>query len=306
MKQLTQDIRHGKLTIVEVPDPVARPGHVLISNRASVVSAGTESSLLSFGRKSLLRKALDRPDHVRRVLEKAKQEGIGSALSAVSGRLDQAVPMGYASAGVVLECGAGVADLAPGDLVASNGPHAEVVAVPRNLCAKVDGDLSPERAAFGVLGAIALHGVRLSRTDLGETVFVVGLGLVGQLCVAILGARGCQVLATDPDSGRCQIALRMGAVAATPDLDAGAVRGATADLGADAVVVAAATASNDPLTVATAAVRKRGRVVVVGDVGMELDRRELYFTEAEVLVSCSYGPGRYDPQYEEHGHTPSR
>jgi predicted dehydrogenase/threonine dehydrogenase-like Zn-dependent dehydrogenase len=302
MLQISQDIRRGRAVIREQPPPVARSGTVLIANAASVISAGTEKMVIDLARKSLLGKARERPDQVRRLVEKARQEGLLSAVRAVRARLDEPITMGYASSGIVLEAGDGVQEFKPGDRVASNGPHAGVVCVPKHLCARVPDNVSFEHAAFTVLGAIALNGVRLSRATLGERVFVIGLGLVGQLTVALLKAAGCRVIGTDLDGSKCELALKMGAMLARPGLAAGDVEAVTGGLGSDAVMITASTQSNGPIDLAAAAVRKKGRVVLVGVVGLELDRRPFYFKEAEFVVACSYGPGRYDPAYEEGGH----
>lgn len=302
MRQVLQDIRQGKLSVREVPAPLAAPGQVLIANACSLVSAGTEKMVMDLAKKSLLGKARERPDHVRRVLEKIRSEGLFNTLRQVREKLDAPMNMGYSSAGIVLATGHGVQEYKPGDRVASNGPHAEIVSVPRHLCARVPENVSFDAAAFTVLGAIALQGVRLARVVLGETVLVVGLGLVGQIAVGLLRAAGCRVLGTDPDRAKCELAIRMGAELARPDLRASDVENATGGLGADAVLITASTRSNGPIELAAAAVRQKGRVVLVGVVGLELDRRPFYFKEAEFVVSCSYGPGRYDPDYEDRGH----
>jgi predicted dehydrogenase/threonine dehydrogenase-like Zn-dependent dehydrogenase len=302
MHQVLQTARDGRTALVEVPVPALGAGHILIANVASVISAGTEKMVIDLARKSLLGKARERPDQVRRLWDKARQEGLGSALRAARARLDEPITMGYASSGIVLEAGDGVQEFKPGDRVASNGPHAGVVCVPKNLCARVPDNVSFEHAAFTVLGAIALNGVRLSRATLGETVFVIGLGLVGQLAVALLKAAGCRVIGTDLDTSKCDLAIKMGATLARPGLAASHIEAVTGGLGADAVVITASTQSNGPIELAAAAVRKKGRVVLVGVVGLALDRRPFYFKEAEFVVSCSYGPGRYDPAYEEGGH----
>ncbi|WP_197530691.1 bi-domain-containing oxidoreductase [Bythopirellula polymerisocia] len=285
----------------EVPAPAVAPGEVLIANQASLVSAGTEKMVMDLAKKSLLGKARERPDHVRRVLEKVHNEGLVSTYRQVRQKLEEPLSMGYSSAGVVIACGQGVQDFKPGDRVASNGPHAEVVSVPRNLCARVPENVSLESAAFGVLGSIALQGVRLTQTTLGETVLVIGLGLVGQLTVALLKAAGVRVLGVDPDASRCELAVRMGADVARPDLGSETIEQLTGGLGADAVVITASTKSNGPIEMAAGAVRQKGRIVLVGVVGLELDRRPFYFKECEFVVSCSYGPGRYDASYEERG-----
>ena len=200
MHQIIQNIRNGKLSVKEIPDPVVKPGHVLIANAFSVISAGTERAAIELAKKSLLGKAKDRPDQVRRVLENCRNEGILNTLSQVRERLDEPMTMGYSSAGVVLACGAGVQEFKPGDRVATNGPHAGAVCVPRHLCAHIPENVSFEQAAFTVLGAIAFQGVRLARLELGDTAFVIGLGLIGQLTVALLKAQGCNVIGTDLDS----------------------------------------------------------------------------------------------------------
>jgi predicted dehydrogenase/NADPH:quinone reductase-like Zn-dependent oxidoreductase len=284
-----------------VPDPIARVGNVLIANARSLISAGTEKAAMELAQKSLLGKARERPDQVRRVLEKLKTEGFFRTLVQVRERLDEPMAMGYSSTGVGLACGEGVQEFKPGDRVASNGPHAGVISVPRNLCARVPDGVSFDQAAFTVLGAIALQGMRLARLELGATAYVIGLGLVGQLAVALLKAAGCRVLAMDLDPGKCELAQRLGADEAAPSLTARGVLERTGRLGADAVLIAASARSTAPIDQAVEAVRKKGRVVLVGVVDLNLDRRPWYFKEAEFVVSCSYGPGRYDPAYEECG-----
>ncbi len=302
MHQVIQDVRSGKLVVAEVPAPLAQHGEVVIANVASVISAGTERMAIDLAKKSLLGKARERPDLVRRVLEKCRNEGVLTTLRQVRERLDTPMPMGYSSAGVVLACGAGVQNIKPGDRVASNGPHADIVSVGKHLCATIPEGVDFDQAAFAVLGAIALQGVRLAHCELGETVLVIGLGLIGQIAVSLLAAAGCRVIGTDPDSAKCELALKMGAERARPDFRAAQIEAATGGLGADAVLITASTSSNAPIDLAAAAVRKKGRVVLVGVVGLELDRRPFYFKEAEFVVSCSYGPGRYDPNYEDRGH----
>ncbi len=302
MKQVVQSLRGGAPRVADVPAPLARQGRVLVANACSVVSAGTERMVIDLAKKSLLGKARERPDQVRRVLQKMRTEGVIATLKAVNARLDDPMTLGYASAGVVLAVGEGVQAFRPGDRVASNGPHAGVVSVPANLCARLPDGVPYEQGAFAVLGAIALQGVRLAETSLGETAYVIGLGLLGQIATALLRAAGCRVLGTDPDAGRCELAVRMGAEAAAPDLDAARVLSGTHGRGADAVLITAATASSGPVALAGEAVRQKGRVVAVGAVGLDLPRRPYYFKEAAFVVSMSYGPGRYDAAYEERGH----
>jgi predicted dehydrogenase/NADPH:quinone reductase-like Zn-dependent oxidoreductase len=300
--QVVQEINSGKLRVTDIPAPLAQPGEVLIANVASIISAGTERMVIDLAKKSLLGKARERPDLVRRVIEKCRNEGVLNTLRQVRERLDTPMSMGYSSAGVVLACGRGVKNFQPGDRVASNGPHAEIVTVGKHLCARMPDNVDFEHAAFAVLAAIALNGVRLSSVRLGETVFVIGLGLIGQITVALAAASGCRVIGTDLDASKCELALKMGAEIARPGLSGAEIESSTAGLGADAVLITASTPSNGPIDLAAAAVRKKGRVVLVGVVGLELDRRPFYFKEAEFVVSCSYGPGRYDPEYEDRGH----
>jgi predicted dehydrogenase/threonine dehydrogenase-like Zn-dependent dehydrogenase len=301
MKQVIQNVRHGGLSIATLPTPSIQPDQLLIANRFSLISAGTERSARELAKKSLIAKAKDRPDHVKRVLEKARNEGLWNTIRQVREKLDDPMPMGYCAAGVVLACGRSVSAFKPGDLVASNGGHAEVVSVGKNLCAKIPEGVDCDQATFAVLGAIAMQAVRLSKVTLGETALVVGLGLVGQITVALLKAAGATVIGTDLDPAKCELAKQMGASEAKVGIRADQVATLTGGLGADVVLITASTKSNAPIDLAAHAVRQKGRVVLVGVVGLELDRRPFYFKEAEFVVSCSYGPGRYDPKYEQGG-----
>lgn len=302
MLQVSQNIRNGKLSLMEVPDPVARPGQLLVANARSVISAGTEKMVMELAKKSLLGKARERPDHVRRVLEKLRNEGFFQTFNQVREKLDEPMGLGYSSAGIVLACGAGVEQFKPGDRVASNGGHAGIVSVPKNLCVALPPEVSFEQGAFATIGAIALQGVRLARPALGETALVIGLGLVGQIAVSLLRASGCRVLGMDLDADKCRQAEALGADHASSQLAPPEIFARTAGLGADIVLIAASTPSNRPIEFAAEAVRQKGRVVAVGMVGLDLPRRPFYFKEAEFVVSCSYGPGRYDSAYEEQGH----
>ena len=302
MQQIVQSVRSGKLDLLNVPTPLVKPGHLLIANRYSVISAGTEKMLRDLAKKSLLQKAKERPDHVKRIIEKIRVEGIQETLQQVNQKLDEPMPLGYSSAGTVLACGRGVQDFKTGDLVASNGPHAEIVTVPRNLCVKLNDESELEQSSMAVIAAIALQGIRLSRVVLGETALVIGLGLVGQITVALLKAAGIRVLATDVNNSRCNLAkASMGADFACSKLQPQSVFDHTNGLGADVVIITAATKSNQPVSLAAETVRQKGRIIAVGAVGMDLPRRPLYFKEAEFVISCSYGPGRYDHKYEEEG-----
>ncbi len=302
MKQVTQNVRSGKLGLVDLPEPMAGPGELLIANAASLISAGTEKSVMGLAKKSLIGKARSRPDHARRVLEKIRNEGLFETIRQVKAKLSEPLPMGYSSAGVVVACGDGVQGYQVGDRVASNGHHAGVVAVPVNLCGRIPDAVPYEHACFAIVGSIALQGVRLGRVSLGESALVIGLGLVGQLTVMILKAAGVRVIATDLDPGKCELALKLGADIAKPNMGASQVEALTGGHGADAVLITAATESNGPIELSADAVRKRGRVVLVGVTRIDIPRAPFFQKEAEFTVSCSYGPGRYDPDYEVRGH----
>ena len=307
MKQVAQRPRDGTVTVHDVPRPALQPGWVLVANRYSLLSAGTERTKVELGRKNLLEKARTRPDLVRKVVDKARVEGVGAAVATVRDRLNALAPIGYSSAGVVLEIGEGVEGLAPGGRVACAGEgwatHAEVVSVPKSMTARVPDDVDLADATYATVGAIALHGVRRSAVNVGEWIGVVGLGLVGQLAARIAAAAGCGVIGIDLDSAAVELARTGGALAferTDATLEA-AVRHATGGLGLDAVLVCAAASTNDPLELAARIARDRGRIVVVGDVPVSVDRALLYRKELELLLSRSYGPGRYDRDYEERG-----
>jgi predicted dehydrogenase/threonine dehydrogenase-like Zn-dependent dehydrogenase len=305
MKQILQHLRSGRIEVADIPAPGALAGHLLIRTRASLVSSGSERTIVEFARASLLAKARSEPERVRQVLDKIRTDGLMPTLEAVFSRLDEPMPLGYCNAGVVLDTGSGVEGMRPGDRVVSNGPHAEIVCVPKNLCAAIPDGVDDEAAAFTVLGAVALQGVRLLAPTLGESVAVVGLGLVGLIAVQLLRASGCRVLGIDPDPDRRALALSFGAEAVAGGSDARATGHAALTLsrgrGMDAVLIAASAKGNEIVQLAASMCRKRGRVVLTGVVGLELDRRVFYEKELTFQVSCSYGPGRYDPRYEEDG-----
>jgi predicted dehydrogenase/threonine dehydrogenase-like Zn-dependent dehydrogenase len=304
LKQVLQSLANGETDVVDVPAPAARAGHVLVYTSASVVSAGTERMLVEFGRAGWIQKALQQPEKVRMVLEKARTDGIGAAIEAVRSKLDQPLALGYCNAGRIAELGIGVEGLAVGDRVVSNGNHAEVVCVPRNLCARIPDSVSDEHAAFTVVGAIGLQGIRLANPTLGETVVVTGLGLIGLMTVQMLRALGCRVLGIDLDPTRLALAARFGAEVVKADSEEPVLATAKAfsrGIGVDAVIVTASTKSSDPIHQAAQMCRKRGRIVLVGVTGLELSRADFYEKELTFQVSCSYGPGRYDPNYEEGG-----
>jgi predicted dehydrogenase/threonine dehydrogenase-like Zn-dependent dehydrogenase len=304
MKQVLQSLRDGATTVAEVPCPSAGPGGLLIASSVSLISAGTERMLVDFGRGSLLDKVRQQPDKVRQVLEKMRTDGVAATLEAVQSKLDQPLALGYCNAGRVLEVGAGVAGFAVGERVVSNGKHAEVVVVPKNLCARIPDGVDDDSAAFTVLGAIGLQGIRLIQPTLGETVVVSGLGLIGLMAVQILRANGCRVLGVDMDTGRLALARQFGAECV--DLSRGedpvaAAMAFSRGRGVDAVLLTASTSSSEPVAQAAHMCRKRGRIVLVGVTGLELSRADFYEKELSFQVSCSYGPGRYDPAYEEKG-----
>jgi predicted dehydrogenase/threonine dehydrogenase-like Zn-dependent dehydrogenase len=305
MKQVLQSLRNGETTIANVPCPAVAPGSLLIASSVSLISAGTERMLVDFGRGSLLDKVLQQPDKVRQVVEKMRTDGVAATLEAVQSKLDQPLALGYCNVGRVLEAGDGVEGFLAGERVVSNGKHAEAVVVPKNLCARVPDGVDDESAAFTVLGAIALQGIRLVQPTIGETVVVSGLGLIGLVAVQILRANGCRVLGIDMDAARLELARQFGAECVDLGRGDDPVAAAIAfsrGRGVDAVLLTASTSSSEPVAQAAHMCRKRGRIVLVGVTGLELARADFYDKELSFQVSCSYGPGRYDPQYEEKGH----
>ncbi|HID74687.1 MAG TPA: dehydrogenase, partial [Planctomycetaceae bacterium] len=305
MKQLVQDLKSGETRLENVPVPTVGTGQLLVRATRSLISPGTERMLVEFGRAGWLAKARQQPDKVRQVLEKIRTDGLGPTLQSVRARLEEPMPLGYSNVGRVLQVGAGVTDFQPGDRVVSNGPHAEVVIVPKHLTARIPDSVSDEEAAFTVLGAIALQGIRLIRPTLGESIAVFGLGLIGLLGVQILRAHGARVIGFDFDPQRVDLARGFGARA--EDLSRGidpvaAAMAFTGNVGVDGVLVAAATDSHELMHQAAQMCRKRGRLVLTGVTGLNLRRSDFYEKELTFQVSCSYGPGRYDPAYEQEGH----
>jgi predicted dehydrogenase/threonine dehydrogenase-like Zn-dependent dehydrogenase len=308
MRQVVQNYKTGELKIEEVPSPALRPGGILVRNSFSVISSGTERDKIQLGRKSLLGKARARPDQVKQVIQSARREGLWRTYKKAMNKLDTLTPLGYSCAGRVIQVGAGAEEFQPGDRVACAGGgyanHAEIVFVPKNLCARLPQDLPLDQAAFATLGAIAMQGIRRAEVTLGENVVVMGLGLLGQLTVQLLQAAGCRVFGIDLKEELLKLALELGA-------DDGAVAGVeqmaskveifTGGRGADAVIITAATASSEPVKLAGQLARDRGRVVVVGAVDMAIPRKDYYEKELSLRLSRSYGPGRYDSWYEEKG-----
>jgi predicted dehydrogenase/threonine dehydrogenase-like Zn-dependent dehydrogenase len=301
MRQVLQDIGNGTTYLVDAPAPVASGGNLLIETRLSLISSGTERMLVDFGRASLIQKVRQQPERVRMVLDKAMTDGIVNTIDAVRSKLAQPIPLGYCNVGVVTAVGKAVKEFKPGDRIASNGPHADIVSVPQNLCARIPDAVSDEAAAFTVVGAIGLQGIRLASPTLGECFVVTGTGLIGLMTIQLLRAQGCRVLAIDFDADKLALASQFGAD--TCNLAAGgdplaACLAFSNGRGADGVIITASTASNDPVTQAARMCRQRGRIVLVGVVGLELNRADFYDKELSFQVSCSYGPGRYDKAYE--------
>lgn len=302
MKQVLQNISNGETQLVDIPCPQAKTGELLIATKKTLVSVGTERMLVDFGKANWIEKARSQPDKVKMVLDKVKTDGLMPTIEAVQAKLDQPLPLGYCNVGIVSETGGTGFEL--GQRVVSNGNHAEIVRVPQNLCAAVPDNVDDESAAFTVIAAIALQGVRIANPTLGETVIVTGLGLIGLITVQILRANGCRVLGIDFDSAKCALARQFGAE--TVDLSKGESPLDVANVfsrgrGVDAVIITASTKSNEPVSQAANMCRKRGRVVLVGVVGLELSRADFYEKEISFQVSCSYGPGRYDAEYEDKG-----
>jgi predicted dehydrogenase/threonine dehydrogenase-like Zn-dependent dehydrogenase len=304
VKQVTLRLRDGRVDVLDTPIPTLSPEGVLVDVRATLLSAGTERSKLQGGRASLIGKARSRPEQARQVIQKARQDGISETLDAVRLRLDQPESLGYSAAGVVLEVGSRVRGFVPGDRVACAGGgyavHAEIDHVPGNLCAPLPDGVGFDEGAFGTVGAIALQGVRQADVRLGERVAVVGLGLVGQLAARVLLAAGCEVVGIDPQGALMRLALGAGARSAYDPAELGDAVPTDAS-GCDAVIITAATRSDDPVKLAARLCRDRGRVVIVGDVGMGIPRGPYYDKELDIRLSRSYGPGRYDRAYEERG-----
>ena len=306
MKQILQNLKDGRTEVADVPVPQLKPGCLMIRTTASLISAGTERMLVEFGKANLLDKARQQPDKVRMVLEKVRTDGLVNTIEAVRSKLDQPLALGYCNVGVILAVGAGVEGFAVGDRVASNGKHAEVVCVPKNLCARVPADVDDEAAAFTVVGAVGLQSIRLAQPTLGECVVVTGLGLIGLMTVQMLCAQGCRVLGVDFDPARLDLARQFGAEASVNPGEGedvlAAARSFSRGRGVDAVIISASTDSNEPVSQAAKMCRKRGRIVLVGVTGLELSRADFFEKELSFQVSCSYGPGRYDTSYEERGH----
>ncbi|HET8677296.1 MAG TPA: bi-domain-containing oxidoreductase [Blastocatellia bacterium] len=307
MKQVVQNYRTGELAVEELPPPSLRPGGVLVQTAYSLISAGTERTIVETAQNSLVGKARERPDLVRQVFDTFKREGLKATYEKVKAKLNQIKPLGYSASGLVIAVGPDAGEFRVGDRVACAGAgyasHAEVIYVPKNLCVKVPDNATLESACYTTVGAIALQGIRQADARLGETVAVIGLGLVGQLTVQILKAAGCQVIGIDVNKEACELAKKSGADLAVSDQASARTSCAslTEGRGADCVLVTAGTKSNEPVELAGELARDRAKVVIVGLVGMDVPRHSYYMKELELKLSRSYGPGRYDPNYEEKG-----
>ena len=308
MKQVLQNRKTGRPFVGEVPVPALQRGRVLVRTVASLISAGTERAAVELVSKGLVQEARQRPDLVKAVVAKVKNEGLLNTFASVRDKMAASQALGYSAAGIVAAVGDDAGEFQVGDRVACAGvgfaSHAEVLSVPKNLCVHLPEGVSFESGAYGTLGAIALQGVRLAEPTLGESVVVIGLGLVGQLTVQLLKANGCRVFGLDLDQSRVALALELGAdqAAVSSETSAKEIETWTRGHGADAVLITAATDSNEPVELAARVSRLKGRVIVVGMTGMNIPRAPFFSRELKLVISMSYGPGRYDPEYEERGH----
>lgn len=303
MKQIIQDLKQGNTILEEVPAPQVKSGQVLIQTTRTLVSLGTERMLVEFGKANFITKARQQPDKVKQVLDKMKTDGVMPTLEAVFNKLNQPLPLGYCNVGKVVAVGKGVSEFQVGDRVASNGNHAEFVSVPKNLVAKIPEGVSDEEAAFTVIGAIGLQGIRLVNPTFGETIVVVGLGLIGLVTSQLLQANGCKVIGLDFDQQKVDLAKAKGITAVNPGAGTDPVKYVTevTGVGADAVIITASSKSNEVIHQAAEMSRKKGRIVLVGVIGLDIQRADFFEKELSFQVSCSYGPGRYDDDYEQKG-----
>jgi predicted dehydrogenase/threonine dehydrogenase-like Zn-dependent dehydrogenase len=303
MKQIIQSFKTGETILEEIPAPTIRKGAVLIETTFSLVSLGTEKMLVEFGKSNLISKARQQPDKVKQVLDKIKTEGLLPTLEAVFNKLEQPLPLGYCNVGRVIAVGEGVSEFKIGDRVASNGQHAEIVCIPKNLVALIPDNVSDEEACFTVIGSIGLQGLRLLNPTLGETIVVVGLGLIGLITAQLLKANGCNVIGVDIDENKLAISETWGIIPFNP-INGDVVKFVeqhTNNIGADGVIITASTKTDEIISQAAKMSRKRGRIILVGVVGLNISRSEFYEKELTFQVSCSYGPGRYDEDYEQRG-----
>jgi len=304
MKQILQDLSSGETILVESPAPMLSTKSLKIATNVSLISAGTERMLVNFGKSSYIEKARQQPEKVRMVIDKVITDGLKTTYDSVKSKLSQPIPLGYSNVGVVQEISSEVSGFKIGDRVVSNGPHADIVCVKKNLCARIPDCVDDDSAAFTIVGSIALQGVRLAKPSLGESFVVIGAGLIGLIAIQLLKANGCNVLAIDLDEAKLDLAAKFGAETCNPGTGGDVLSHASAfsrGRGVDGVIIAASTQSNEPIKQAAQICRVRGRVVLVGVVGLNLDRADFYEKEINFQVSCSYGPGRYDSSYEDDG-----
>lgn len=303
MKQIIQSFKTGETILEEIPAPQVRKGTVLIQTSRSLVSLGTEKMLVEFGKSNLISKARQQPDKVKQVLDKIKTEGLMPTLEAVFNKLGEPLPLGYCNVGKVVAVGEGVNDFKVGDRVASNGQHAEFVSIPKNLVAHIPDNVSDDEATFTVIGSIGLQGIRLLNPTLGETVVVIGMGLIGLLTAQLLVANGCKVIGVDIDDEKLNLAKQWGIIPFNPrgGDPVKFVESHTFGIGADGVIITASAKTDDIISQSAKMSRKRGRIILVGVIGLNLSRAEFYEKELSFQVSCSYGPGRYDENYEQRG-----
>ena len=304
MKQIIQDLSSGDTILEDIPAPLVKPGYILIQTTRSLVSLGTERMLVEFGKSNLFQKAKQQPDKVNEVINKIKTDGLKPTINAVFNKLGQPIPLGYCNVGKVIAVGKGVQEFSIGDRVSSNGPHAEIVCVPRNLVVKIPDNVTDDEATFTVIGSIGLQGIRLVNPTFGETIVVVGLGLIGLITAQLLKANGCHVIGFDFDTKKVNIAKSFGIDAINPSVSIDQVAyvlNATNSIGADSVIITASNKSNDIISQSAKMSRKRGRIILVGVIGLDISRADFYEKELTFQVSCSYGPGRYDDNYEQKG-----
>ena len=302
MKQVFQSLTSGKTELLDLPSPKLNDNSILIASSISLISSGTEKMLIDFGKASFIEKALKQPEKVNQVINKAKTDGIGPAIEAVKSKMEEPIALGYSNVGKIKAIGKNVKGFHVGERVVSNGPHADLVNVPYNLCAKVPDKVTNEQASFTVIASIGMQGIRLAKPSLGETFVVSGLGLIGLITAQLLKANGCNVLGLDPDISKCNIAESLGIKSLCLSNNRDAISWCLNNNNnneVDGVLIAASTESNDPIDTAAQICRQRGRIILIGISGLNLKRDYFYKKEIKFQVSCSYGPGRYNNQYEE-------
>ena len=302
MKTVLQDLSNGETSLVDVPSPQSKSGHIIVESSKSLISVGTEKMLINFGKSNLLEKARSQPEKVKQVLDRVKSDGIYATYEAVKSKLDEKILLGYSNVGNIID--SSNTDFQVGQRVVSNGNHAEIIRVPKNLATAIPDNVDDDTASFTVISSIALQGIRLAKPSVGENVVVIGLGLIGILAVQILKANGCEVLGLDLDASKCKLAEEFGAITVNISEGVDAIESAKTfsnGFGVDAVLITASSKSNEIVSQAAQMCRKRGRIILIGVVGLTLNRAEFYEKELSFQVSCSYGPGRYDPIYEQEG-----